>query len=314
MKGQIVSLPRAGDGKVRGDHDHDHEPELDQEGLDADESRPMGALLIDSGRLSPDDAQRILEHQKKTGLAYGQAGTAIGVLNEEDVLYALSMQFGQAWKPTEEAARELVSVSQPDSDVVENLRGLRSQLMLRWLENDHAHGALAVVSPGAGEGRTFIAANLAVLFSQLGKRTLLVDADLRQPRLHQIFGLNGRTGLSNMLAGRAGSDAITAIRAIPGLSVLPAGALPPNPQELLARAGFAKLLVSLREKYDVVLIDTPAAGGSADAGNIAARAGAALVVACRDRSSLPQISRLAEDLRQFGVTVVGSVLTGARSA
>ncbi len=308
MNGQILSLPRAGvEAKDSVDHGQDG-------AMDGDESRPMGALLIDSGRLSPDDAQRILEHQKKSGLAYGQAGTALGLLDEEDVLYALSMQFGQAWKPSREAAAELLAISQPDSAVVEHLRGLRSQLMLRWLENDLAPGALAVVSPGSGEGRTFIAANLAVLFSQLGKRTLLIDADLRQPRVHQIFGLDTRTGLSNMLAGRAGSEAITAIRAIPGLSVLPAGALPPNPQELLARAGFAKLLQAMRAKYDVVLVDTPAAGAGADAGNIAARAGAALVVACRDRSSLPQISRLAEDLRQFGVTVVGSVLTGARNA
>ena len=78
MNGQIVSLPRPGGDKGRGDHDH----EADNDGPDDGESRPMGALLIDSGRLSPDDAQRILEHQKKSGLAYGQAGTALGLLKD----------------------------------------------------------------------------------------------------------------------------------------------------------------------------------------------------------------------------------------
>ena len=303
MNGRIISLPGV----------PVNEGDREEPGLDGD-TRPMGALLIDAGRLSPDDAQRILEHQKRTGLPYGQAGTALGLLDDDDVRYALSMQFGHAWKSSWEAGTELVALSEPGSAVVEHLRGLRSQLMLRWFESDVAPGALAVVSPGSGEGRTYIAANLAVLFSQLGKRTLIIDADLRQPRMHQIFGVNGRIGLSTMLTGRAGSEAITALRSIPGLSVLPAGALPPNPQELLARAGFAKLLTSLRSSYEVILLDTPAGRSWADASNIAARAGAALVVACRDRTSVPQISSLAEDLRQFGVTVVGSVLTGARNS
>ena len=74
-----------------------------------------------------------------------------------------------------------MAATQPDSEAVEHLRALRSQLMLRWFENDERQAALAVVSPGSGEGRSYIAANLAVLFSQLGKRTLLIDADLRRP-------------------------------------------------------------------------------------------------------------------------------------
>lgn len=303
MNGRILSLARG-----PGDGGHDGQPPSDDE----DGGRSIGALLIDSGRLSPDDAQRILAHQKKTGLPYGEAGISLALLDEADVRYALSMQFGHAWMPSWEAGHELIAASDPDSAAAEHLRGLRSQLMLRWLETDASQSSLAVVSAGSGEGRTYIAANLAVLFSQLGKRTLVIDADLRRPKLHQIFGLNGRSGLSNMLAGRAGSEAVNAIRSIPGLSVLPAGALPPNPQELLARAGFAKLLSSLRASYDVIILDTPAADKCADSGTIAARAGAALVVACRDRSSVPRLSRLADDLRQFGVTVVGSVLTAAR--
>jgi protein-tyrosine kinase len=278
----------------------------------AEADRPMGVILVDWGRLTQDNAQRILDFQRKAGLPFGEAGIAMGLLTEEDVQQVLALQFGHASLPQDSGfSNDLVAAREPDSQAVEHLRALRSQLMLRWFENDARHAALAVVSPGVGEGRSYVAANLAVLFSQLGKRTLLIDADLRRPRQHRIFGLSGRTGLSAVLAGRAGSEAVSEIKALPDLAVLPAGALPPNPQELLARAGFARLISALRTTYEVILIDTPAANSCADAGTVAVRAGAALMLACRDRSSAPRLAGLTEDLREFGVTIVGAVLNGA---
>ena len=134
---------------------------------------------------------------------------------------------------------------------MEHLRSLRTQLSLRWFENQQA--ALAIVSPGSGEGRSWIAANLAVLFAQTGKRTLLIDADLRRPRQHALFGIPERNGLSSILAGRAGLDGLTEIPGVPDLTVLPAGVVPPNPQELLARPLFQRLINALhmlRNKRD----------------------------------------------------------------
>ncbi len=276
---------------------------------------PIGALLVNSGRLAPENVPRILEYQKKAGLMFGEAGIAMGLLHEDDVRHALARQFGHTFvSPDSGLGAELVAAYDPDCDAVEHLRSLRSQLMLRWFENDARQAALAIVSPSSGEGRSYITANLAVLFSQLGKRTLLLDADLRRPRQHQIFGLSGRVGLSSVLAGRAGWDAVVEIKSLPDLWVLPAGVVPPNPQELLSRPGFARLIQALRSSYEVILIDTPAADGHADAGTIAARAGAALMLACRDATSVPRVSHLAENLRQFGVTVVGAVLNGAARA
>src|SRR3712207_4681642 len=101
--------------------------------------------------------------------------------------------------------------------------------------------------------------SLAVLFSQMGKRTLVIDADLRKPRQHRIFGLPGKIGLSALLAGRAGAEVMCEIKQLPGLTVLPAGVLPPNPQELLSRPQFQRLIQSLRGMYEVILVDTPAA-------------------------------------------------------
>jgi protein-tyrosine kinase len=287
-------------------------PELDIVMPTHEASLPIGELLVNAGRLSQDNVQRILDYQKKSGQLFGEAGVAMGLLTDEDVRHALALQFGHAYlAPDSGLGSELVAATDPNSEAVEHLRVLRSQLMLRWFENDARQAALAVVSPGPGEGRSYIAANLAVLFSQLGKRTLLIDADLRKPRQHKIFNLPGRIGLSAVLAGRAGWDAVNEVKALPGLWVLPAGAIPPNPQELLARPGFARLIQALRSSYEVILIDTPAAGQWADAGTIAARAGAALMLACRDATSVPRVSHLAEDLRQFGVTIVGAVLNGA---
>lgn len=180
--------------------------------------------------------------------------------------------------------------------------------MLRWFSNASENKGLAVVSAGSGDGRSYIAANLAVVFSQLGERTLLIDADMRLPRQHKIFSLGRRAGLSDILVGRAGSEAIVNVDALPNLSVLTAGATPPNPQELLGRQSFSKLLLSLSTDFDVMIIDTPPVDRCADAYTVAVRTGAALVVARQDKSSVAQLSSFTHELREFGVNLIGSVL------
>jgi protein-tyrosine kinase len=114
-----------------------------------------------------------------------------------------------------------------------------------------------------------------------------------------------------MLAGRAGPEAVISVPALQDLSVLPAGVIPPNPQELLGRQEFSKLLQSLGEDFDVIIIDTPPASECADAHTVAVRAGAALVVARQNMSSMPQMTRFTHSLREFGVALVGSVLNDA---
>jgi protein-tyrosine kinase len=276
---------------------------------------PIGALLVEAGRLTRDEAERIHEYQQKVGLPFGEAGISMGLLSDADVHNALALQFGQpVMLPDAVFSKDLIAAYEPDSPAVEHLRGLRSQLLLRWFEAGPDNAALAVVSPGAGEGRSYIAANLAVLFAQMGKRTLLIDADLRRPRQHRIFGLPERSGLSALLAGRAGPEVMVDIPQLPGLTVLPAGVLPPNPQELLSRPQFQRLMTSLRGSYEVILVDTPAGSQWADAATVAARAGAALMVTCRDRSSTPRVIKLSDDLREYGVSVVGAVLNGAGTA
>lgn len=272
--------------------------------------RSIGAILIDAGRLSAKSAENILRVQKEKGKRFGDAAIGLGLLNEEDIQFALASQFDYPYLPAgnNSLSRELVAAYTPFSPVVEQLRALRSQLILRWFDTEAQRKALAIVSSGNSDGRSFIAANLAIVFSQLGERTLLIDADLRTPRQHELFKLGNKSGLSDMLAGRIGPEALLDVPSLRALTVLPAGVVPPNPQELLGRPVFSELLQSLNHDFDVVIIDTPAASNYADAQTIAVRAGAALMLARKNRTSLPDIARLTCSLQQSGAALVGSVL------
>lgn len=275
----------------------------------AGHARSMGSILIDSGRLSAANAEKILTFQRENGVRFGEAGRTLGLLTEDDVRFALSIQFHYSYIPSGSTlSHELIAAYQPDSPAVEELRMLRSQLMLRWFNNGTDHKGLAIVSAGSGDGRSYIAANLAIVFSQLGERTLLIDADMRMPRQHRLFNLGKRSGLSDILVGRAGLDAIGKIDSLANLSVLTAGAIPPNPQELLGRQSFSKLLLSLGEDFDVMIIDTPPASFCADAHTVSVRTGAALVVARQNKSSMVELGKFTHSLREFGVILVGSVL------
>ena len=272
--------------------------------------RSIGAILIDTGRLSAENAERVLRLQKEQGKRFGDAAIELGLLTEDDIRFALSRQFDYPNLPAGDnsLSHELVAAYKPFSPVVEQLRALRSQLMLRWFDAETQRKSLAIVSPANGEGRSFIAANLAIVFSQLGERTLLVDADLRTPRQHELFKLGHSAGLSGLLAGRANAEAVVRVPSLLGLSVLPAGVVPPNPQELLGRPAFIETLQSISRNFDVIIIDTPAANNYADAQTIAVRSGAALMLSRKNHSSLPDMTQLSRGLQQSGATLVGSIL------
>ncbi|MDP3844417.1 MAG: chain length determinant protein tyrosine kinase EpsG [Oxalobacteraceae bacterium] len=272
--------------------------------------RSIGAILIEAGRLSADNAEKILRLQREHGQRFGETAVGLGLLTQADVELGLSRQFDFPYllKGQSQASHELVAAYDPFSTQVEALRALRSQLMLRWFDSAEKHTSLAITSPERNEGRSFLAANLAVVFSQLGERTLLIDADMRNPRQHALFGLPNRNGLSAILSGRSNIDAITRIPSMIDLSVLSAGVVPPNPQELLARPVFQQLLQELERRYDVILIDTPATDVCADAQSVAIRTGAALVVARKNVSRIRAVHNLVDSMKQSRVCVVGSVL------
>jgi chain length determinant protein tyrosine kinase EpsG len=273
-------------------------------------SRSIGAVLVEAGRLSSEDAQAIVQLQHEKGLRFGDAGKELGFLTQGDIDFALARQFEYPYLIRGESgvSEEVIAAYDPFSTQAESMRALRAQLMVRWFDKEPAHKALAIISAARHEGRSFIAANLAVVFSQLGERTLLIDADLRQPRQHQLFGLDNRSGLSALLSGRAGPETVHKIPSLAHLSVLPAGALPPNPQELLARPLFDLLLHQFSSQFEVILVDSPAAAESADAQTIAVRAAAALVVVRKNASRVWRVQGVSDSVVQGKATIVGAVL------
>lgn len=272
--------------------------------------RSIGAVLIDAGRLKVEDAERILRVQLEQGLRFGDAAIRLGLLTPTDIEFALLRQFNYPCLVRGESmvSENLVAAYVSSGPQTEALRSLRSQLMLRWFDNAPDRKALAVVSGERREGRSYIAANLAVVFSQLGERTLLIDADMRNPCQHDLFGLNNRAGLSALLSGRGGPELIQRIPGLNDLSVLPAGVLPPNPLELLAQTLFVQLLRDMAEKFDVILLDSPAASEHADAQTVAVRAGAALIVARKNVARMWRVRGVSDSVAHASATVVGSVL------
>jgi len=275
---------------------------------DADQ-RAIGALLVQAGKLGPQDVDAILRAQREAGQRFGAAGMALGLLCQADVDYALSRQFDYTYLQRGDSAvsDEVVAAYEPFSPQVEALRALRAELMLRWFDGDPLRKVLAIVSEGGKEGRSYLAANLAVVLAQLGGRTLLIDSDLRNSRQHALFGLDNRVGLSGILSGRAGAEAIQHIPGLGNLSVLPAGALPPNPQELLTRPMFGHMLRQFAEHVDMILLDSPPAAESADAQTLAMRAGAALVVVRKSASRMARVQHVAQSVKRAKSTIVGAV-------
>jgi receptor protein-tyrosine kinase len=272
--------------------------------------RSIGALLIDAGRLRPEDADRILRAQRERGLRFGEAAIELGLLTEADIRFALGRQYEHAILPIGDASidAEVIAAFRPGHFTVEALRQLRTQLLLRWLDTTPDRRSFALIGAEAAVGRSFIAANLAVLFAQLGEKTLLIDADLREPRQHHLFRLPNDLGVATVLTERANLDVARNIVPLPKLTVLTAGVRPPNPQELLSRPAFARMIDAARHEFDVVLIDTPPWDDGADAQIIAARAGASILVTRQDRTSIRSIAAIVTALRECGAHLVGSVV------
>ncbi|MEO8009476.1 MAG: polysaccharide biosynthesis tyrosine autokinase, partial [Betaproteobacteria bacterium] len=250
--------------------------------------RRIGSLLAAEGKLDGGDIDRIMAVQGTEGLRFGDAALRLGLISADDLHHVIAKQYdipsllpGQG-----STSSELVVAREPFHPRAEELRALRTQLLIRWSKAKVESRVLAIVSPGADEGRSYVAANLAVAFSQLGERTLLIDADLRSPRQHLIFNVPDRVGLAAVLDGRAGRSAVTPVPEFGPLCILPAGAHPPNPQELLSRLALGVLLHELKGEFDVILLDTPPAKVYADAQAVAFRAGNAIVLARKDRTRL----------------------------
>jgi len=275
-----------------------------------DRGRAIGTILIEQGRLNSHDVEEIQRFANAHGVRFGEAAVQLKRITERDIESAIAQQYNYpilARGGESGVADDVIAAYMPQSEVVEPLRALRSQIILRWF-NNASRRVLAVTSAERGDGRSWLAANLATMFAQLGERTLLIDADMRHPRQHRMFNIENSVGLSALLTGRAGREIARRIHPQLRLFVLPAGIIPPNPQELLARPVFDVILDHFAAQFSLVILDTPAACETADAQILAANAGNAVMIARRNCTPQAKLLAAMEMFTDTGVNVIGSVI------
>ena len=211
--------------------------------------------------------------------------------------------------------KDLVTLQDPRSPIAEAYRGLRTNLTFSSL--DRPLRTMLITSAGPEEGKSTVLANLAVTEAQAGRRVIIVDADLRCPRQHELFGISNATGLTTALADEKGLQNLslqaTVLQAteVPGLRVLTSGPLPPNPTELLASQRMAALLTALSALSDLVLFDAPPVVVVTDAAILASQVDGVLLVVNANGTRREHAQRAQQLLAKVNARIVGSVLNNA---
>jgi receptor protein-tyrosine kinase len=284
--------------------------------------------LISLWGLSAESVERIADVVRTERLSFSDAAVRLGLVSRED------LEDARAWMgrrddnpgPIETAIRQaksrnsivlrqagvvrpgshLLLLHEPDSARSERIRALRTELML-LVGEARRDNVLALLSPGPAEGRSQLCAELAVSFAQAGRRTLLVDADMRHPRQHVLFNADNQWGLAQALALDE-SPSMYAVEGVPELSLLTAGAVPPNPLELVSNRRFERLMDNWRRSYDFVLLDTPSVSQYADGLAIATAATRVLLVSRTESTSYSGIKDLLRRLAPTQARILGAVL------
>jgi capsular exopolysaccharide synthesis family protein len=209
--------------------------------------------------------------------------------------------------PLHGVSEKIVVAHDPFGPEAEAFRAIRSPILGAWLGKGMR--SLAVVGTRPNDGCTYLAVNLAISMAQLGVKTILVDANLRDPQIDSVFNLESRQGgLSGTLRKSAFGLLPILHDVLPSLSVISAGALPPNPQELLSGQRFIDLVDKLEREFEAVVYDTAAGCETADSHVVAARAGCSVIVGRRNRTSFSDVRSLSAHIRETGCNVLGTVL------
>jgi protein-tyrosine kinase len=206
----------------------------------------------------------------------------------------------------------LITISNPRSPIAEAYRALRTNLEFSNL--DKSLRSLLVTSAGAEEGKSTTLANLAVTLAQSGKRVILVDADLRRPTQHQIFGLKNNAGLTDMVR----DDAMLATpplqeTSVPNLQVLTSGQLPPNPAEVLGSKRMSEILTALSQNADIVLLDAPPLLAVTDAAVLSSRVDGVLLVVSAGKTKRENARKAQSQLEKINARVIGAVLNNVKA-
>ena len=192
--------------------------------------------------------------------------------------------------------------------VAEAFKSMRTNLLYTTNQKCPIFG---IVSSYQATGKSLIAANLAIAFSQMNKRTLLVDGDMRKPVQHRCFGFKHPKGLSELLSGQCSiEEAIAPVPQYENLYLIQAGNIPPNPQELLAYEQTPEIFNALREQFDYIIVDLPPAGVVADAMAISSVVTGYVFVVRSGASDVPTVRDTIESMKQMNCNIIGTVLNG----
>lgn len=268
----------------------------------------IGQILVARGSLKEEDLAEISDYARHNALPIGEAAVARNLISQQDLDQALAHQFRFPYlQPGKcKLSKELITAYKPFSRKAEMFRYARAQLMLGSLEKERK--ILAIVSPAKKDGRSYVAANLAVVFAQLGKKTLLMDCHLQKPRQQEIFQVGRKSGISSLLSAR-GDNGIEpeVISDLANLSVLNAGPCPPNPDELIAGDSFGRLCQRMRRDYEVILVDTPPGNTSTSVDWIAARCNSVVIVYRRHKTGLAEARDFSQRMRARA-SIAGAIL------
>ena len=213
----------------------------------------------------------------------------------------------QPIEPQVQPDERLIMAHDPLDPRCEKMRARRTELLLRRESNDRAY-MMALLSPCSGEGRSLLAAELAIAFAQTGHPTLLVDADLRRPQQHVLFGAHNRQGLSQAIEFGA-KPQLHAVRGLPAMSVLTAGVVPSDPLELLSSRRFAAMIEDWRDNFEFVVIDTAPVGHYSDGLAVASLSGKALALSRAKHTPQQDMQDMLRRLATARSQILGAVIS-----
>ena len=267
----------------------------------------IGEILVQAGKLTPDEVAKVSEEQNNSGMRFGDCAIKLGLLTKVDLDRVLSEQFEFSYfeKTSDKFDKRVLAALEPEHPYSEKIRLLRVQLTLRWLNENTS---IAIFGDDTGIGSSLNCANLAISFAQFGKKTLLVDANMRKPSQHNFFKLPNSVGLSQLLAGRTDVDAIQNLSHLTNLSILTSGALPPNPVELLGRSTMKNLVEQLESSYDVVIYDCPSVKEHSDGYILTSLIKGVVITSKKNLSKVSNFKQIVEKVDLSGGKIIGAVI------
>ena len=201
---------------------------------------------------------------------------------------------------------DLITLNNPKSPIAEAYRTLRTNIQFSNIDGDLK--LLCVTSSGPGEGKTTTSTNLAETFAQSGNRVLIIDGDLRKPRVHKVFNLRNSRGLTNVLSGQNMIEEVTQF-AGSDITVITSGPIPPNPSELLGSQKMKDIMTQLKQLYDVIIIDAPPVGVVTDAAILSTIVDGTILVVASGKTEIDGAKRAKQLLENVGARIIGVVMT-----